>query len=204
MKFTEGYWEKNERANASYAMQAFTAEAIPGGMRIVSPFRQITDRGGALDVGTITTEFISVRKDIISVRSYHYEGYVKGEPITFEESRSFSLQTFQVVRKAGPAVFHENNLALYPGNLVKAQITKETRSIAFCIQKETGVATAVLKLDQMGDDLVHQAFTLVLGRNSHAAQCVGKTGAGCHKIVIIIEQSDAVIEVFVPLDSFFF
>ena len=36
MKFTEGYWEKNERANASYAMQAFTAEAIPGGMRIVS------------------------------------------------------------------------------------------------------------------------------------------------------------------------
>lgn len=44
MKFTEGYWEKNERANASYAMQAFTAEAIPGGMRIVSPFRQITDQ----------------------------------------------------------------------------------------------------------------------------------------------------------------
>ena len=41
MKFTEGYWEKNERANASYAMQAFTAEAIPGGMRIVSPFREI-------------------------------------------------------------------------------------------------------------------------------------------------------------------
>ena len=40
MKFTEGYWEKNERANASYAMQAFTAEAIPGGMRIVSPFRR--------------------------------------------------------------------------------------------------------------------------------------------------------------------
>ena len=80
MKFTEGYWEKNERANASYASQAFTAEAIPGGMRIVSPFRQITDRGGALDVGTITTEFTSARKDIISVRSYHYEGYVKGEP----------------------------------------------------------------------------------------------------------------------------
>ena len=80
MKFTEGYWEKNERANASYAMQAFTAEAIPGGMRIVSPFREINDRGGALDVGTITTEFTSVRKDIISVRSYHYQGYIKGEP----------------------------------------------------------------------------------------------------------------------------
>ena len=80
MKFTEGYWEKNERANAYYAMQAFTAEVIPGGMRIVSPFREINDRGGALDVGTITTEFTSVRKDIISVRSYHYQGYIKGEP----------------------------------------------------------------------------------------------------------------------------
>ena len=85
MKFTEGYWEKNERANASYAMQAFTAEAIPGGMRIVSPFRQITDRGGALDVGTITTEFISVRKDIIptmlndnrTLYAYKFEGYWK-------------------------------------------------------------------------------------------------------------------------------
>ena len=49
-------------------------------MRIVSPFREINDRGGALDVGTITTEFTSVRKDIISVRSYHYQGYIKGEP----------------------------------------------------------------------------------------------------------------------------
>ena len=110
----------------------------------------------------------------------------------------------QIIGKAGPAVFHENNFAFYPGNFVKAQITKETRSITFCIQKETGVAAAVLKLDQMGDDLVHQAFSLMLGRNSHTAQCVGKTGSGCHKIVIIIEQSDAVIKIFVPLDSFFF
>ena len=116
----------------------------------------------------------------------------------------FFLQPLQIIGKSGPAVFHENNFAFYPGNFVKAQITKETRSITFCIQKETGVAAAVLKLDQMGDDLVHQAFSLMLGRNSHTAQCVGKTGSGCHKIVIIIEQSDAVIEVFVPLDSFFF
>ena len=27
MKFTEGYWEKNERANASYAMQLFLHSA---------------------------------------------------------------------------------------------------------------------------------------------------------------------------------
>ena len=32
MKFTEGYWEKNERANAIHAAQAFIVEKIPHGM----------------------------------------------------------------------------------------------------------------------------------------------------------------------------
>ena len=80
MKFTEGYWEKNERANAIHAAQAFIIEKIPNGMKVVAPTRVITDRAGALDVSTITTEFTSIRKDIISVRSYHYEGYDKKEP----------------------------------------------------------------------------------------------------------------------------
>ena len=77
MKFTEGYWEKNERANAQYAAQAFAVEEIENGMRVTAPLRVISDRSGALDVGTITTEFTAVRKDIISVRSYHFEGYEK-------------------------------------------------------------------------------------------------------------------------------
>ena len=80
MKFTEGYWEKNERANAIHAAQAFIVEKIPHGMKVVAPTRVITDRAGALDVSTITTEFTSIRKDIVSVRSYHYEGYDKKEP----------------------------------------------------------------------------------------------------------------------------
>ena len=80
MKFTEGYWERNERANAVYAAQAFIVEEIPHGMKVVAPGHVITDRAGALDVSTITTEFTSIRKDIISVRSYHFEGYEKKEP----------------------------------------------------------------------------------------------------------------------------
>lgn len=80
MKFTEGYWEKNERANAKHAMQTFIVEKIPHGMRIVCPERVIRDRAGALDVSTITTEFTSIRKNVISVRSYHFEAYEKGEP----------------------------------------------------------------------------------------------------------------------------
>ena len=77
MKFTEGYWEKNERANAVYAAQAFVIEEIPHGMKVVAPVRMITNRAGALDVTTITTEFIAVQKDIIHVRSYHFKGYDK-------------------------------------------------------------------------------------------------------------------------------
>lgn len=80
MKFTEGYWERNERANAVYAAQAFSVEKIPHGMKVVAPVRNINDRSGALDVTVITTEFTAVRKDIISVRSYHFEGYQKNEP----------------------------------------------------------------------------------------------------------------------------
>ena len=79
MKFTEGYWERNERANAKYAAQAFILEKIPQGLKLITPVRVITDRGGALDVTTITTEFTSIRKDIISVKSYHYEGYERND-----------------------------------------------------------------------------------------------------------------------------
>lgn len=80
MKFTEGYWEKNEKANAKYAVQAFSVERIPDGMRVVMPFHKVEDRAAALDVGTITAEFTSDRKDMISVRCWHFEGYKKTEP----------------------------------------------------------------------------------------------------------------------------
>ena len=80
MKFTEGYWEKNERANAAHAAQAFVIEKMLNGMRVVAPVKKITDRAGELDITTITTEFTSAGKDIISVRSYHYEAYDKKEP----------------------------------------------------------------------------------------------------------------------------
>ncbi|MCP1103002.1 alpha-D-xyloside xylohydrolase [Aequitasia blattaphilus] len=94
MKFTEGYWERNERANAIYASQAYSIEKIPGGMRMVAPVRKITDRAGALDVSTITTEFTANRENVISVRSYHFEGYEKREPRfeLFEEPQNVHVE----------------------------------------------------------------------------------------------------------------
>ncbi len=75
MKFTEGYWERNESANATYAVQAFVVEEIPNGMKVVAPAKVIESRGGALDVVTITLEFTSTAENIIGVRAYHYEAY---------------------------------------------------------------------------------------------------------------------------------
>ncbi len=79
MKFTEGYWEQNERANAIYAVEALVVEEIPGGMKVVAPTKKLASRWAALDTPTITTEFTSQRKDVISVRSYHYEAYQRGD-----------------------------------------------------------------------------------------------------------------------------
>ena len=53
MKFTEGYWEKNEKANALYAVQAGYAEKIAAGMRVIATFKPILGRADELDVGTM-------------------------------------------------------------------------------------------------------------------------------------------------------
>ena len=93
MKFTEGYWLRSERANAMYASQAYIVREIPGGMQVVSPERVIHSRGGALDVGTIITEFTSAAENVIQVRSYHHAGYEHGAP-QFE--KDFDPQSVQV------------------------------------------------------------------------------------------------------------
>lgn len=79
MKFTEGYWEKNEKANAIYAAQAFIVEEIPNGMKVIAPAKVIETRGGALDVVTLTIEFTSTAENVIGVRIYHYEAYESHE-----------------------------------------------------------------------------------------------------------------------------
>lgn len=75
MKFTEGYWLRSERSHAQHAAEAFYVDAIPGGMRIVAPTRKLSSRGDAMNVATITLEFVACTKKIISVKAWHYEGY---------------------------------------------------------------------------------------------------------------------------------
>ena len=105
MKFTEGYWLRSEKANAMYASQAFIVEEIPNGLRVIAPERVIHSRDGALDVGTITTEFTSAGENVIAVRSYHFAAYEKKEPV-FEkhlnpQTVSVSIGEDEAVMTAG-------------------------------------------------------------------------------------------------------
>jgi len=85
MKFNEGYWERSDNANALYAVQNYTVEALSDRLRVISPARVIAKRDDAIDVAAITTEFYSVNENTIGVRSYHFEGYKNTEPM-FEKT----------------------------------------------------------------------------------------------------------------------
>jgi alpha-D-xyloside xylohydrolase len=75
MKFTEGFWLRSERANGLFPVEVYTAEAIPGGMRIVAPVSPVRHRGDTLDQAVITMEFLARSENVIQVRAWHYEGY---------------------------------------------------------------------------------------------------------------------------------
>lgn len=85
MKFTEGYWLPSEKANASYAAQAYEVEQIPGGMRILAATRKIEHRSMTLNLPTITLEFIFHDRDTLSMEAWHYEGYDNKVP-SFEKN----------------------------------------------------------------------------------------------------------------------
>ncbi|MDR3121521.1 MAG: alpha-xylosidase [Clostridiales bacterium] len=80
MKFTEGYWLRRETAEAHYAAQAYAVEALPDGLRVLSPARVIVSRGDTLNTATITTEFTHAAPGVIAVRSRHHEAYERREP----------------------------------------------------------------------------------------------------------------------------
>ena len=80
MKFTEGYWLRSERSNPLYAAQAYTAEEIPGGMRVLAPANKITGRAATIDQPAITVEFTAAAENVIKVRVRHFHGYDPHEP----------------------------------------------------------------------------------------------------------------------------
>lgn len=110
MKFTEGYWLRSERSNGISAMQAYSIEEIENGMRVVAPVSFISSRGATLNQPTITIEFKASARNVISVRAWHYEAYVKNDP-RFEKTESgcettFTMNEDEAVLTAGDVSVH--------------------------------------------------------------------------------------------------
>lgn len=112
MKFTEGYWVVSEQVKASYASQAFYAEKIDGGMRIVMTERPIKDRGDALNISTITLDFIVFAENNIQVTARHYEAYDNKEARfeLYKEDTSYTVEITdeKAVMDTGVIAVHVN------------------------------------------------------------------------------------------------
>lgn len=80
MKFTEGYWLRNEKANALYAESAYEMQKIPGGMKILVPMRKIGTRGDTVNVPCLTVEFCALENSVIQVNITHFCGYDTNKP----------------------------------------------------------------------------------------------------------------------------
>lgn len=80
MKFTEGYWEKNERANASYVVQVDSVEPIENGIRILTVFKAVHSRANQLDNGMMELVFNGCDKEVIKAEYIHFKGYDSKEP----------------------------------------------------------------------------------------------------------------------------
>ena len=74
--------------------------------------------------------------------------------LAFLREGAFGCKSSEVIRKALPAVFHKTELAGHAGNLIKTKVTKEFCTLAFRIEEELQVATAVLQLNQMGENRI--------------------------------------------------
>lgn len=94
MKFTEGYWLRSERIAASYASQGFYARETEEGMQVVLPEHAIKNRGDAMNLSTITLDFMAYAENNIQVTASHFEGWQSKEARTplKREKPEFSVQ----------------------------------------------------------------------------------------------------------------
>ena len=120
MKFTEGYWLRSERSNGLFATEGYYVDEIPGGMRIVAPTSHTNDRGGTLNMPTITIEFVARNDRTIAVSAWHYEGY------------DTHLPQFEKTEEIGEAkVTITEDEALMDTGVVQVRVNRKQFSYAF-------------------------------------------------------------------------
>ncbi|MCR5776394.1 MAG: alpha-xylosidase [Lachnospiraceae bacterium] len=80
MKFTDGYWLRQENVQASFASSVFTVEKIPNGMRLAAPERPIRSRADSLDITVLYIDITSSSHNDIEIKTTHFAGYDTNEP----------------------------------------------------------------------------------------------------------------------------
>ena len=63
------------------------------------------------------------------------------------------------------------------------------------------VAARALHLDEVGDDLVQQAFALMRAADRKAPQGVAKTAARADDVIVFVEHGADIVEVSVAADA---
>ena len=111
-------------------------------------------------------------------------------------------QPVQVTGKTVLPVLHEDDLIFDPGNLIEPQVTKKFGGTAFGIQEKVEISPFILVLDQMGYDLVHQPFPLVVMVHGHAAQGIAKAAAGGNGPIVIVKHHTGIVQIGIPADPF--
>ena len=63
------------------------------------------------------------------------------------------------------------------------------------------VSAAVLHLDEVGNDRVHEGLALVIGAHRHAAEGVSEQAAGRDDMIVLVEHRRRIIEMLVAMDT---
>ena len=108
------------------------------------------------------------------------------------------FQGLQVIGKSVPPVFHKDQGALYPGDLVKAQALKEPGGLDLGIEEQVAVAPAQLVLHQMGDDLVEEPLPLVVRADGKAPEGIAEAAARGNDLPILVQHGADIVQIGVP------
>ena len=102
-------------------------------------------------------------------------------------------QVGEVVSETGTSVLHEDDLILYPDDLVEAQIAEEFSGVALGVHEQVINAAIMFVLDEVSNDFVHEAFALMEMADGHAAECVAETASGSDDVIVFIIGGASVV-----------
>ena len=111
-------------------------------------------------------------------------------------------QILAVAGKTIAPVFHENQLAIYPGDLIESQIRQKFRCFDLGIEKEPEISPHGLVLCQVADNAVQQPLSLMTAGNRQTAQGILKAASCGNQSPVIVKYAAGVVQIAVQADAF--